>query len=94
METIFIREINHLKTVSDLKYKYNRLILTHKKITIRLSCFCLTATVTISVTNLDFICVTGLCQYSSSTLFTSFILQSLTLSFINNNKVLPLSFLS
>ena len=45
METIFIREINHLKTISDFKYKHNWLILTHKKLTIRLSCFCSTATV-------------------------------------------------
>ena len=45
METIFIREVNHLKTISDFKYKHNWLILTHKKLTIRLSCFCSTATV-------------------------------------------------
>ena len=40
METIFIREVNHFKTICDLKYKHNRLILTHKKLTIRLSCYC------------------------------------------------------
>ena len=53
MVTIFIQEVNHLKTISDLKYKHNPLILTHKKLTIRLSGFCWTATVERMQTNRD-----------------------------------------
>ena len=45
MVTIFIQEVNHLKTISNFRYKHNWLILTYKKLTIRLGCFCSTATV-------------------------------------------------
>ena len=55
METIFIREVNHLKTISDFKYKHDWLILTHKKLTIRLSCFCSTATVFVIISQLCFL---------------------------------------
>ena len=46
METIFIRQVNHLKSIKNIKYQHNWMILTHEKLTIRLSSFCSTATVT------------------------------------------------
>ena len=45
MEIIFIQEINHLKSISNLKYTHNRLILIQGKLIIRLSCFNSTVTV-------------------------------------------------
>ena len=49
METIFIQQVNHLKSIMNIKYQLNRMILTHEKLTIRLSCFCSTATVSVSI---------------------------------------------
>ena len=45
METIFIREVNDFKSITNIKYELNQKILTHEELLIRLSCFCLTATV-------------------------------------------------
>ena len=53
METIFIRQVNHLKSIMNIKYQLNWMILTHEKLTIRLSCFCSTATVDIRLITLQ-----------------------------------------
>ena len=65
LKTIFIREVNDLKSSINIKYKLNRIIITHKKLIIHLSCFCLTAIVFI----LQFCSTVFVTHYTSVTLF-------------------------
>ena len=45
MVTIFIRGLNHFNIVMNFKYQYIRVMLSYKKLILRLSCFCSTPTV-------------------------------------------------
>ena len=47
--TIFIRLINHLEIVIDIKYQYYQTIFRYKKAFLRFGCLCSNATVLVSV---------------------------------------------